>query len=82
MRKRDIIKEAKIEKEIVKKYIEMTFEDINDSTKYLGKVKVSDIETDDYMLTLYRKGVIYRKLRRVGIVDGSEQRTIKYKQII
>ena len=82
MRKRDILKETQVEKEPVKKYIEMTFEELVDNVKYLGKVKINDIENEDYILTLYRKGVIYRKLRRIGVVDSSEERNIKYKQVL
>ena len=82
MRKRDVVKNLQVDKESTKKYIEMSFDDLKDSMTYLGKVKISDMENDDYILTLYKKGVVYRRLRRIGVVDSNEERTITYKQNI
>jgi hypothetical protein len=67
------------ETETPKKF-ELTFEDTSDLVSYIGKIK--NPETDDYILTLYKRGVIFRRLRRVGIVDISEERVINYRQIL
>jgi len=68
------------EKEEKKRVVELTFEDTNDLVKYVGKIKNGDSE--DYILTLYKKGVIYRRLRRVGVADNVEARGINYREIL
>jgi len=72
----------KEEKDTQKKVIELTFEDVIDSNKYLGKIKIADMENEDYILTLYNKGSIHRKLRRIGVVDSSEERVIRYREVL
>lgn len=62
------------------KKVELTFEDTNDLVSYIGKIK--NPENEDYILNLYKKGVIIRRLRRVGVVDSSEERVINYIQIL
>jgi hypothetical protein len=68
------------ETEEKKRVPELTFEDTKDLVKYIGKIK--NIESEDYILTLYKKGVIYRRLRRVGITDDVESKEINYREIL
>ena len=73
---------VELKKEPVKKTIECLFEDTFDLVKYVGKIKSAEIENDDYVLTLYKKGSIYRKLRRIGFSDLSQGKEIKYREIV
>lgn len=69
------------EKVSVKKNIELVIESVDDIYKYVGKIKTVDIDTEDYLLTIYKKGSIVRRLRRLG-VNNEENVIIKYKEIV
>jgi len=69
------------EKVSVKKNIELSLECVDDINKYVGKIKTADIDSEDYILTIYKKGSIVRRLRRLG-VNEKENVVIKYKQIV
>jgi len=70
---------VQIEKE--KKYLEVTFESSDDFNKYVGKIKTSELGEEDYILTIYKKGTVVRKLRRLGINDKISK-NINYREII
>ena len=72
-------KVERVEKE--KKYLELTFESSDDFNKYTGKIKTSELGEEDYILTIYKKGSVVRKLRRLGI-NENEIKNIKYREII
>jgi len=68
-----------VEKE--KKNVEFVFENSEDFNKYTGKIKTSEIDTEDCILTIYKKGSVVRKLRRIGINENSTK-NINYREII
>jgi len=67
-----------VEKE--KKNVEFVFESSDDFNKYTGKIKTSEIDAEDCILTIYKKGSIVRKLRRLGINENPTV-NIKYREI-
>jgi len=71
----------KVQVEKEKKYLEVIFESSDDFNKYTGKIKTSDLGEEDYILTIYKKGSVVRKLRRLGITENSS-RNINYREII
>lgn len=71
----------KVQVEKEKKYLEVTFESPDDFNKYVGKIKTSELGGEDYILTIYKKGTVVRKLRRLG-VNENETKSINFKEII
>ncbi len=71
----------KIQVEKEKKYLEVIFESSDDFNKYTGKIKTSELGEEDYILTIYKKGSVVRKLRRLG-VNEKTSKNINYREII
>ena len=65
-----------------KKRAELLFEDTESLVSYIGKIKKNDIDNDNYVITLYKKGLVYKKLRRIGVSDSSEIKIINYREIV